>query len=79
MKLMRATKKTSKKNIAGKKFFISSNELVFYRNDFLSTNLQIGSNSMGALGRKKTHVFFGIPRPKSNARAHLKQWPKAVP
>ena len=28
---------------------------------------------MHALGRKKTHVFFGIALPKSNARAHLKQ------
>ena len=24
-------------------------------------------------GQKKTHVFFGNARPKSNARAHLKQ------
>ena len=28
---------------------------------------------MRALGREKTHVFFGNARPKSNARAHLKQ------
>ena len=28
---------------------------------------------MRALGRKKTHVFLGNARPKSNARAHLKQ------
>ena len=28
---------------------------------------------MRALGRKKTHVFFGNAQPKSNARAHLKQ------
>ena len=28
---------------------------------------------MRALGRKKKHVFFGNARPKSNARAHVKQ------
>ena len=28
---------------------------------------------MRALGRKKPHVFLGNARPKSNARAHLKQ------
>ena len=33
---------------------------------------KIGNNPMRALGRKK-HVFFGNARPKSNARAHLKQ------
>ena len=35
--------------------------------------LKIGNNSMRALGRKETHVFFGNARPKFNARAHLKQ------
>ena len=34
---------------------------------------KIGNNSMRALGRKKTHVFFGNAWSKSNARAHLKQ------
>ena len=34
--------------------------------------LKIGKNSMRALARKKT-CFFGNARPKSNARAHLKQ------
>ena len=29
-------------------------------------------------GQKKTHVFFGNARPKSNARAHLKQRKKIV-
>ena len=33
---------------------------------------EIGNNIMRALGRKK-HMFFGNARPKSIARAHLKQ------
>ena len=60
---MRATKITSKKNIAGKIFFISRNEL-------FSGNRQ---QSNAHAGQKKTHVFFGSARPKYNARAHLKQ------
>ena len=52
--------------------------LFFFRNVFLSTKIdvffsKIGNNSMRALGRKKAHGFFGKARPKSNARAHLKQ------
>ena len=76
---MRATKKTSKKNnIAGKIFFISRNELVFFSKCFLSPEIdcffpKIGNNLMRALGRKKHMVFFGNARSKSNARAHLKQ------
>ena len=38
-KLMRATKKTSKKNIAGKMFFISWNKLGFFLNVFLSPEI----------------------------------------
>ena len=35
---------------------------------------KIGKNSMRALGRRKKHMFFFCnARPKSNARAHLKQ------
>ena len=33
---------------------------------------------MRALGGKKPHGFFGNARPKSNARAHLKQRKKMV-
>ena len=71
-------KKTSKKNIAGIIFFISRNKLGFFSECFfylpkLTVFLKIGNNLMRALGRKETHVFFGNARPKSNARAHLKQ------
>ena len=59
---MRATKKTSQKNIAGKIFFISRNEL-FFRN-------RQQSNARWA---EKNHMFFCNAQPKSNARAHLKQ------
>ena len=34
---------------------------------------EIGNNIMRALGRKKTIFVSGNARPKSNARAHLKQ------
>ena len=66
--------KTSEKNIAGKIFFISQNELAFFRNVFLSTEidcfLEIGNNLMRVLGRKKKHMFFfGNARPKSDARS----------
>ena len=52
--------------------------LFFSKCFFLSPEIdylfsKIGNNLMRALGRKKTHVFFGNARPKSNARAHLKQ------
>ena len=75
---MRATKNTSKKNIAGKKFLFPEMNLFFFGIFFLSTKIKcffskIGNNSMRALGRKKTCFFFGNARPKSNARAHLKQ------
>ena len=52
--------------------------LFFFGMFFLSPEIdwffsEIGNNLMRALGRKKTHVFFGNARPKSNARAYLKQ------
>ena len=51
--------------------------LFFFGMFFLSPKIdffsEIGNNLMRALGRKK-HMFFGNARPKSNARAHLKQW-----
>ena len=34
---------------------------------------KIGNDLLRGLNRKKTHVFFSISPPKSNARAHLKQ------
>ena len=34
---------------------------------------KIGNYSMCALGKKNPCFFFGNARPKSNARAHLKQ------
>ena len=33
---------------------------------------------MRALGRKKNTCFFGNVQPKTNARAHLKQWKKNI-
>ena len=39
---------------------------------FISFISEIDNNLMRALGRKNM-VFFGNARPKSNARAHLKQ------
>ena len=76
-------KKQAKKNIAGKIFVISRNELGFFSERFLSPEIdsffpEIGNKLMRALGRKKHMFFFGNARPKSNARAHLKQrkWPK---
>ena len=70
---MRAAKKRSKKNIAGKIFFIFRNELGFFRNVFLSTEIdwffsEIGSNLMRALGRKK-HMFFLVMRGLNLMRA----------
>ena len=52
--------------------------LFFFQNVFLSPEIdcffpKIGNNLMPALGRKKHMFFFGNARPKSNARAHLKQ------
>ena len=77
---MRSIKKTSKKNIAGKIFFISRNKLVFFSKCFfLSPGMdcffpKIGNNLMRTLGRKKhMFCFFGNALPKSNERAHLKQ------
>ena len=74
---MRATKKTSKKNIAGKIFFISQNSLGFCPEFFLSHEIdwfffEKRQQSNACAGQKKTHVFFGNARPESNARAHLK-------
>ena len=67
---MRATKKTSKKNIAGKIFFIPRK--VFLSPEIESFFLEIDNNLMRALGRKNI-CLFGNARPNSNARAHLKQ------
>ena len=67
-------KKTNqKKNVAWKIFFISRNELVFFRNlFFISRNWQffseIGNNLMRALGRKK-HMFFLVMRGLNLMRA----------
>ena len=44
---------------------------VFYPSKFNVS--EIGNTPMRALGRKKPTCFFGNARPKSNARAHLKQ------
>ena len=45
-------------------FFIHRNQMGFFRK---SATIQC------ARWAEKTHVFFGNARPKSNARAHLKQ------
>ena len=75
---MRATKKTSKKKHSWRNtFYLSKWNCFFFGMFFYLPKLtgffsEIGKNLMRALGRKK-HVFFGNARPKSNARAHLKQ------
>ena len=64
---MRATKKNKQKNnITGKIFFIFRNELVFYRNVFLSPEIdwffsENRQQSNARAGQKKTHVFFALP------------------
>ena len=73
---MRATEKTSKKNIANKIFVISQNELGFFFEKkifFLSPESdsffsEIGNNLMHALGRKK-HMFFLVMRGLNLMRA----------
>ena len=82
-KVMRATKKTSKKNIAGKIFLSLEMNLFFFGIFFLSPEIdcffsEIGNNQMRALGRKKTCSFLGNARSKSNACAHLKQRKKNI-
>ena len=73
---MRSTKKNKKKNIAGKIFFIFRNELVFFRNVFLSPEIDCffgnRQQSNARAGHNKTTCFFVNARPKSNARAYLK-------
>ena len=76
-KVIEGGEKNKQKNIAGKMFFISWNKLGFFRNVFLS--LEINSFFLGNRqqsnardGQKKEH-FLGNALPKSNARAHLKQ------
>ena len=56
---MRTTKKTSKKNLAGKIFFISRNELVFFEMFFYLPKFfpKIGNNLNARAGQKKTHVL----------------------
>ena len=62
-KIIRSTKKTSQKNIAGKIFVISRNKLGFFSECFfLSPKLtrffsEIGSNFMRVLDRKNTFVW----------------------
>ena len=68
--------------IAGKILFISQNKLVFFRNVFLSNEIdwcfsEIGNNLMRA-EQKKHMFFFGNALPKSNVRAHLKQRKKNI-
>ena len=74
---MRATEKTSKKNIAGKIFVISRNELVFFLMFFLFSEIDSFFRKSATIEcvrwAEKIHVFFGSARPKCNARAHLKQ------
>ena len=81
---MRVTEK--KKKHSWENIFISLNEFFFWNGFFLewfflgmffylpklTIFLEIGNSLMRALGRKNT-CFFGNARPKSNARAHLKQ------
>ena len=59
---MKATDKTSKNNIAGKIFFISRNEFVFFRMFFLSPEIdsffQKSATILYARWAEKTHVFL---------------------
>ena len=61
-KIMRATEKTSKKNIDGKIFLSFEMNLVFFRNVFLSPEIDClfgnRQQSNACAGQKKTHVFF---------------------
>ena len=76
---MRATKKTSQKNIAGKIFFISRNELVFFQNVFLSPKLTVFlqnlQQSNARAGQKKNTCFFVMRslHVLNLMRAYLKQ------
>ena len=73
---MRATEKTSKKNIANKIFVIFQNELGFFfekKKKNLSPEIdrffsEIGNNLMHALGRKNT-CFFLVMRGLNLMRA----------
>ena len=68
---MRATKKYQQKNIAGKIFFISRHEIVFFSESFfLSPDFfsEIGNNLMRALDRKK-HMLFLVMRGLNLMRA----------
>ena len=70
------TKKTSKKNIAGKKFFYFLKWTWFFSECFFylpKLNVFFFENRQQfnvRAGQKKTHVFFGNARPKSTA--HIK-------
>ena len=73
---MRATEKTSKKNVAGKIFVISRNELFFFSEYFfylpkLTVFFGNRQQSNARAGQKETHVFFGNGRSKYITRAHL--------
>ena len=66
-------KNKQNENIAGKMFFIIfRNKLGFFRNVFYLFYFGNRQQFNARAGQKK-HVFFGNARPKSNARAHLKQ------
>ena len=73
---MRADEKNKPKKHSRKKYFLSLEMNLFFTNFFFP---KIGNiYLMRALGRKKTMVFFGNARPKSNARAYLKQRKKNI-
>ena len=79
---MRVAKKQAKQKHSWKNVFLSPEMNLFFSECFfyllkLTVFLGIINNPMRALGRKKTHVFFGNGRPKSIARAHLKQRKKS--
>ena len=59
-------------------FFLCPKINLFFSECFLSPEINcffLGNRqqSNARAGQKKPHVFFGNARPKSNARAHLKQ------
>ena len=72
---MRATKKQTNKSIAGKMFFylLFVSQWVFSSPEVSCFFRKSATIYNSHAGQKKTHVFFGNARPKSDARAHLKQ------
>ena len=79
IKVNKGNEKNKQKKHSYKKVLLFPEiNLFFFGMSFLSNQIKkklvkIGNNSMHALDRKKTDVFFGNEQPKSNARAHLKQ------